>query len=65
MYADSTVKGKVEAAGGQSDIGNAKNHGKVGMPLGADLLIGDNVSLNVEGEFFDEYAISTGLTIKL
>jgi len=65
MYADSTVKGKVEAAGGQSDIGNAKNHVKVGMPLGADLLIGDNVSLNVEGEFFDEYAISTGLTIKL
>ena len=64
-YSDSDVKAKFTYSGTVYDIGSAENKTKVGIQVGGDLLIGNNFSVNVEGRFIDETALTVGATIKI
>lgn len=64
-YSDSDVKGKFTYGTTEYTVGSAENDTKVGIEVGGDLLIGNNFSINVEGRFIDETALSLGATIRL
>lgn len=64
-YADSDVDAKFTDSGTVYNLGGAENDDVFGIVVGGDLLVGNNLSLNLEGRFIDETALSLGLTIRL
>ena len=63
-YSDSEIKLKYKTGGTLNDLGGGENADNVGVFVGVDLSVLESLSINVEGRFIDETAMSIGATVK-
>lgn len=63
-YSDSSVTASFTYAGTDYELRKSGNRTKVGISIGADFLPTENISLNLEGQFVDQTAVSGGFTAK-
>ncbi|MCK9555806.1 hypothetical protein M0R36_08360 [bacterium] len=63
-YADSDIKYNATATTGERVDLDADSRYKVMPYVGLDLIVNDFLSLNVEGRFVSDYALSAGLTLR-
>ncbi len=63
-YSDLSAKTKKPSDSGWTDNNKSEADNNVGVFLGTDYKIGKNLSLNIEGRFVDETAMSLGATYR-